>query len=274
MRQVEKRRMCPNCRAFVTTSDKVCPYCDVQLGLTYRQKTSDVAGLIPRDRLTTVIILGVNTLMYAAMMLHALNVLGSQSLMDFPGRTLVQFGAKEPLRIAGGEWWRYVTAGFLHGGLIHFAMNSWVLMDLGRQVEEFFGTSRFLVIYFVSSIAGFALSNWWSYSISVGASAAIFGLVGGMLGLGLRSKTSLGAEIRDHFGRWAIYGLLMSFLPMRIDIAAHVGGLLAGIAIGYLADRPKLADNAINKMWRFAAAACVVITFCSFALVFLRFAAR
>lgn len=262
--------MCPNCRAFITTADRVCPYCDMELGPTYRQRTADIAGFIPRDRFTTVVILLINSGLYAAMLVYSLSVAGAESAVDFPGRTLVVFGAKHPFLIAQGQWWRYVTAGFLHGGLLHFAMNSWVLFDLGREVESFFGTARYLTIYFISSVAGFVLSNWWSPAISIGASAAIFGLIGAMIGLGMRSKTSMGGMIRSHYGRWAVYGLLMSFLPFfAIDLAAHVGGLVAGITVGYLAGEPKLSESLVNKVWKFAAICCVVITVCSFALVFL-----
>lgn len=259
--------MCPNCRAFITTADKVCPYCDLELGPSYRERSADVAGLIPRERFTTVAILLVNSGLYAAMIVHALRVVGSESLVSFPLNTLLEFGAKNPIAISYyGQWWRFVTAGFLHAGLLHFAMNSWVLMDLGRQVEEFFGTARYLTIYFVSSVAGFVASYWWSPSNSVGASAAIYGLIGAMIGLGLRSSTPLGGQLREHFGRWAVYGVATSFIP-GIDMAAHLGGLVAGIALGYIADRPKLGNSVINKMWKFAAVACVIITFCSFAIV-------
>ena len=64
-------------------------------------------------------------------------------------------------RAARGEWWRLVTAGFLHGGLLHILMNSWVLFDLGAQVEEIYGASRMWVIYFVSSVCGFYASAVW-----------------------------------------------------------------------------------------------------------------
>ena len=266
----EKRRMCPNCRAFITTSDKVCPYCDVQVTPSYRQQTSDVAGWIPRDRFTTIVILLINSGLYAAVAVLSIKMAGPEGFMDFDGRVLVAFGAKEPSLIAHGQWWRYITAGFLHGGLLHFAMNSWVLFDLGREVEQFFGTARFLVIYFVSSVTGFVVSNMVSSSISIGASAAIFGLIGAMIGLGMRTKTPMGAMIRSHFGRWALYGLLMSFMPFfAIDLGAHVGGLAGGFVVGYIADQPKLVDNLVNKMWKFAAVACVIITACSFALVFI-----
>jgi rhomboid protease GluP len=270
MKQVEKRRMCPNCRAFITTSDRVCPYCEVQVAPSYRQQSADVAGFIPKDRFTTVVILLINTGLYLAVALLSMKYVGAEGLMDFPGRILVAFGAKEPYLIAQGQWWRYVTAGFLHGGLIHFLMNSWVLFDLGREVEQFFGTARYLVIYLLSSIGGFVVSNMWSASISIGASAAIFGLIGAMIGLGTRTKSPMGAMIRSHFGRWAVYGLVISFMPFfAIDLGAHVGGLVVGFIVGYLADQPKLFDSTVNKMWKFAAAACVVITACSFALVFI-----
>jgi rhomboid protease GluP len=269
MYQVEKRRMCPNCRAFITTDDRVCPYCDMQLTPTYRQRTADIGGFIPRDRFTTTVILLINSGFYLAIALLSMKYVGAQGFMDFPGQILIAFGAKEPYLIHQGQWWRYVTAGFLHAGLIHFAMNSWVLFDLGREVEQFFGTARFLVIYFVSSVAGFVVSNMVSNSLSIGASAAIFGLIGAMIGLGTRSKTPMGGMIRSHFGRWALYGLLMSVMPFfAIDLGAHVGGLAAGFIIGYLADQPRLVDNAVNRMWKFAAVACVIITACSFALVF------
>jgi rhomboid protease GluP len=274
MKQVEKRRMCPNCRAFITTSDRVCPYCEVQLAPSYRQQSADVAGFIPKDRFTTVVILLINSGLYLAVAVLSMKLIGAQGFMDFPGGVLVAFGAKEPNLIAHGQWWRYVTAGFLHGGLIHFLMNSWVLFDLGREVEHFFGTARYLVIYFVSSVAGFIVSNMWSASVSIGASAAIFGLIGAMIGLGTRSRTPMGGMIRSHFGRWAVYGLLMSFMPFfSIDLGAHVGGLAGGFVIGYIADQPRLGDTAVNKLWKYTAAACMVITACSFAIVFFRLVA-
>ena len=83
---------------------------------------------------------------------------GRGNAMELDATTLVDFGAKYRPFIAGGQWWRLVTAGFLHGGLLHILMNSWVLFDLGAQVEDIFGASRMLVIYFVASVAGFYAS--------------------------------------------------------------------------------------------------------------------
>jgi len=83
--------------------------------------------------------------------------------MGLDGQTRYIFGAKVRAAVLGrGEWWRLVTAGFLHGGLLHIGMNSWVLFDVGAQVEQVYGASRMLVIYFVATICGFYLSALWS----------------------------------------------------------------------------------------------------------------
>ena len=89
--------------------------------------------------------------------------------------------------IRQGEWWRLLTAGFLHGGLFHILMNSWVLFDLGAQVEEIYGTSRYLVFYFIATVTGFLASAVFSGALSIGASAGIFGLIGAMIGFVMMS---------------------------------------------------------------------------------------
>src|SRR5437764_14541997 len=126
-----------------------------------------------------------------------------------------------------GQWWRLITAGFLHGGLIHILMNSWVLFDLGAQVEEAYETSRYITFYIFSTITGFYASYYWSPGVpSIGASAGIFGLIGAMIALGFREKSAYGAELRSLYIRWAVYGLLLGDLSiMPVDNAAHIGRL-------------------------------------------------
>ena len=173
--------------------------------------------------------------------------------MDIDVRTLVEFGAKYTPLIAMGQWWRLVTAGFLHGGLFHILMNAWVLFDLGAQVEEVYGASRMWVIYLVSSVFGFYISAVWNPAApSVGASAALFGLIGAMIALGVRHRTGMGAAIRGMYIRWAVYGLLFSLFP-GIDMAAHVGGLVAGFVIAYAAGLPRYEGSWTERGWRIAA---------------------
>jgi hypothetical protein len=132
--------MCPNCRAFITNKDRVCPYCNERVGpraIDLRSPADFLGGMIPHARATTTIFLLINVAFYLASMAYP---------------TLVEFGAKLPWRYLSAEWWRLVTAGFFHGGLMHIAMNGWVLFDLGPQVEENFGTSRYVVLFLLCVI--------------------------------------------------------------------------------------------------------------------------
>jgi rhomboid protease GluP len=263
--------MCPNCRAFITTDDKVCPYCDTRVGpRAVDRRPSGNVGLIPNARFTTVIILLINAGLYVATAIFSMRVTGGQSAMDIDGQTLFLFGAKVREYILAGQWWRLITAGFLHGGIIHILMNSWVIFDLGATVEEFYGTARYLVLYFISTIAGFVASSWYSGAMSIGASAALFGLLGAMIAAGMRSTHPLGSAIRAHYTQWAIWGLVMGFLPgLRIDNAAHIGGLVAGVAFGYLAGTQPLHERWTEKLWKVSAAFCVLITAAAFAQMLL-----
>jgi rhomboid protease GluP len=191
--------------------------------------------------------------------------------MDLDGQTLINFGAMYVPDINAGEWWRLVTAGFLHGGLLHILMNSWVLFDLGPQVEEFYGASRMLVIYFISNVCGFYLSSLFSPGLSIGASAALCGLIGAMIALGVRDRSSFGATIRAAYIRWAIYMLIFSVMIKGIDLAAHVGGLAGGFGIAYLAGQPRYTSSATEKLWRISCFCCILLTVASFLKMYLWF---
>ena len=250
---VDNRRMCPNCRDFITTSDKVCPYCDFKVGPRAIEKRAPAdlfGGLIPHARFTTVVILLINFGLYAAMAIHSLQSSGRGDMMDLDINALREFGAKFRPDIAGGEWWRLVTAGFLHGGLLHILMNSWVLFDLGAAGGGTYGTSRFLTFYIFTTITGFYASYLWSPVVSIGASAGIFGLIGAMIAMGVKDRSAYGSAVRSLYMRWAVYGLLMGLLPFfAVDNAAHIGGLTGGFVIAYLAGTPRLVGP-IEAVWR------------------------
>ena len=265
--------MCPNCRAFITTSDKVCPYCDFKLGaraIDRRAPAEVLGGLIPHAHFTTVLILLINTGLYLATAIHSTQADARDGgFMQIDGRTLALFGAKYGPLIGAGQWWRLITAGFLHGGLIHILMNSWVLFDLGAQVEEAYGTPRYLAFYIFSTVTGFYASYWWRpLGLSIGASAGIFGLIGAMIAMGVRERSAYGDAVRSLYVRWAVYGLLMGLLPLfAVDNAAHIGGLAGGFVIAFLAGTPKLVGNA-ETVWRALAGVAIAITVLAFVLMF------
>lgn len=261
--------MCPHCRAFITTSDRVCPYCNTEVGpraIDRRAPKDILGGFIPHARFTTSIILLLNFGIFAATVLYSMGQGNGDALMGLDGHTLVEFGAKIREGLQIGQWWRLVTAGFLHGGIFHILMNSWVLFDLGAQVEEIYGAPRMLVIYFMGTVFGFYASAVWSASISVGASAGIFGLIGAMIALGVRHHGHpMGAAIRGLYIRWAVYGLAMGLIPgLHVDNAAHIGGLVAGFGVAYIAGTPKLVDTWSERFWRVASYGAVGLTALSF----------
>ena len=250
--------MCPNCRAFVTTSDRVCPYCEMQLGpraIERRDPGEVLGGLIPHARFTTVMILLINTGLFLADYLN-------------PQAGLTRFGASLPAPYMQGQWWRLITAGFLHGGVFHILMNSWVLFDLGAEVEQLYGTSRLIVFYFVSTITGFWTSSHLGLHSSVGSSAGIFGLIGAMLAFGVSDRSALGSMVKSLYMRWVIYGLVLSFLP-GVDFWAHIGGLAGGFITGWLASTPRARLMWKEPLLRALAGVSIAITFLAFGMLYL-----
>jgi rhomboid protease GluP len=250
--------MCPNCRAFITTDDKVCPYCDARVApraIDLRQSGQILGGLIPQARFTTVMILLVNFGLFVA---DALN----------PQAGIAQAGESLPWPYLHGEVWRLVTAGFLHGGILHILMNSWVLFDLGAEVEQLYGTSRLIVFYFVSTVTGFLTSSMLGRYPSLGSSAGIFGLIGAMLAFGFTDRSALAAAVKSAYGRWVIYGLVLSFIP-GVDFWAHLGGLAGGFLTGALASTPRARLMWKEPLIRSAAGVCLALTLICFGRMFL-----
>ncbi len=251
--------MCPQCRAFITTADRVCPYCDTRVGeraVDRRSPTDLIGGFIPHARFTTTILLLMNFGLYIATAMYSMNHSQDGGFMGLDERTLRIFGESVPMGYPLWTWWRLITAGFLHGGLIHILMNSWVLFDLGAQVEQTYGTARMITFYILSTIGGFALSSY-THHFSVGASAAIFGLIGAMIALGVRDRSLYGADIRGMYVRWAVYGLAFGFMMPAIDNFAHIGGLATGFGVAYVAGTPRIRGEGV---WKVVAGITIALT--------------
>lgn len=267
---MDNRRMCPNCRAFITTSDKVCPYCGVTPGkrvVDQRQPGLILGGLIPHAQFTTILILLINAGLFAAVEMLAKSYGGEMNALD-------ALGAKwGPQITQDHEWWRLVTAGFLHAGWLHIAMNSWVLYSLGAQVEQLYGTARFLVIYFVGTVGGFYVSLLINPMVpSVGSSAGITGLIGAMLALSIAYRSQIGDQMRNQYLMWIGYIVAIGLIPgIGIDNGAHVGGLAAGFGLAWVAGLPVRSSRQREAMWRVLAAACVLTTAYCFWLVYANF---
>ena len=130
--------------------------------------------------------------------------------------------------VAEGEWWRLITAGFLHAGLMHLLFNCLALYTLGTPFEALYGRTRYAILLLVSLVAGSYASITFNAEnqVSVGASGAIFGLFGALLVVGRR----LGADTRPTLTLLAINTAIAIAIP-NIDWRAHLGGLAGGVVV-------------------------------------------
>lgn len=139
--------------------------------------------------------------------------------------------------IREGEYYRLLTGIFLHGGLVHLLFNCYALFVIGSQVENFLGRFKFLVIYLVAGISGalFSMIFGGNYA-SIGASGAIFGLMGALVYFGYHYRVYLGNVVKSQIIPLIILNLILGFCMTGIDNFAHVGGLIGGtlmsIALG------------------------------------------
>jgi membrane associated rhomboid family serine protease len=206
---------------------------------------------------------------------------------------LVRYGAKVNALIDAGEWWRFVTPIFLHGGVAHLLMNMYGLFILGPYVEKLYGSAKFVVFWVVAGVAG-VVASYLSVQpemtgtllgrflfksgdgISVGASGALFGLIGVLFVFGIKFRHELPDGFKRAFGTGMLPTILLNifigFAVPVIDNAAHLGGLVAGAAlalfVGY--KRPHQAPR-VAVAWHALQIAALALVVVSFTMVALRF---
>lgn len=181
----------------------------------------------------TYVLIAVNLLVYG------LTAYLSGSIMNSDTRVLVFLGAKVNELISSGEYYRLVTCMFLHGGIIHVALNMYALNALGPLVESVYGKIRYVFIYFFAGIVSSMFSYIFSTDISVGASGAIFGLLGAALIFAVRMKNRVGKDFMFNIISVIVVNLILGFSMPNIDNFGHLGGLLGGAVISYFVGRGK-----------------------------------
>lgn len=178
--------------------------------------------------------------MGACILVWMANVYSGMSFMAPTAEELFKWGGNSTSAVQSGQWWRLVTAMFLHGGIIHLALNMYALWESGLMVTRLFGNRGFLLVYFGAGIAGSALSLHYSgqTGVSVGASGAVFGVAGALLAAVIQHRGKFpmkrSNQLLTSMTVFIMYSLLYGFSREGIDNAAHIGGLLAGLLAGWL----------------------------------------
>jgi len=147
------------------------------------------------------------------------------------GYTLLKYGANfaPVVKLGGLQILRLISCAFLHGGIFHLLFNMYALFIIGTQVENYIGKWKFLLIYLLSAISGSLMSCIFSNSVSVGASGAIFGLLGSLLYFGYHYRLYLGSVLKNQIIPLIVINLILGFMSSgMIDNAAHIGGLIGG----------------------------------------------
>jgi len=227
------RPICPDCMTPTPVGMR-CPECARQ-----KTKVRTAATLTGAPQLAYVLI-AINVIAWLAMVASGAPLTGV-------GGSVYQHGALFGPYVARGDWWRIVSGGFLHAGIIHIALNMYFLYFLGMILEPMIGRLRFGVIYAVSLLGGsFAVMLFSPNTPTVGASAAVFGLMGAAI-IAMRQR---GIDPwQSGLGITLVLNLGITFLNPSISKAGHVGGLVAGLLVGYLffmvADRRRSAAKPI-----------------------------
>ena len=210
--------------------------------------------LMPATSPATYAILTLSCLLYGVSLLATMKQSGMSNgggslggLMNLGGISLgvlIRLGASLPLFNDVREPWRFITAVFLHGSLIHIGFNMWVLMDFGPQVEEIYGSGRYLFMYVFTGAVGFVFSALIGH-LSVGGSGGLMGLVGILIALSYKRGGSIAQAIRGQMIIFVVFIFIMGFSMGGVDNAAHLGGLLSGFLLGrYMLDRdPQTASE-------------------------------
>ena len=213
------RPICPECMTPTPVGMR-CPECASQKTRVVRNPTGTPSGFGAAP--ATYVLIALNVIVFLVEIAKGAGGFFDVGLTRF----VLDFALFGP-SVAEGEWYRLVTSGFLHAGIIHIGFNMLLLYFLGRLLEPALGTPRFLVLYFTSLLAGsLGALILEPNSFGIGASGAIFGLAGATFVIARgRGMEALAGQI----GFLIVFNLIFSFTARNVSIGAHVGGLIGGV---------------------------------------------
>ena len=267
-RQREGSVVCPYCGKLVGVNDEECYNCG--------KRNPGMWGFAPLLRKFgynlgfTSIVTWVCTGLFIATLLYDPQGIrpGGLSLIQPSSISLFTFGASGSIPVfEAGRWWTLLSAGWLHGGVLHILFNMLWVRQLAPATSELYGISRTVIIYTVSSVTGFLLSSLGGYiigrNLTIGASAAIFGLLGALVVYGRRGGSRL---VTKQAMTYAVILFIFGFIFPGVDNAAHLGGFIGGFAVAWM-----LNPLQQERMEHFiSAVVCLVLTALSILVSFIQ----
>lgn len=258
--------ICPSCGKLVSANAEECPYC----GRKYPGMfgfTSVLRNLGKDAGFVQAVIVGTAFLYLATLVVDpgGIRMGGLMSIGSPSTEALLRFGAAGALPVFGlDRWWTLLSAGWLHGGLLHIGFNLYWVRSLAPETAELYGPGRMVVLYTLSSVAGFLTSSVFQYYLpglsggllTVGASAPILGLLGAMVAYGRRTGSTI---VGRQAWSYAIFMIALGFLMRGVDNWAHIGGFIGGFLTGMALDprRPERGNDLALAL------VCLVLTVAS-----------
>jgi rhomboid protease GluP len=245
--------LCPNCGLLISLSEEVCPYCGLRAPAA-KWRRLPVFKLLADPVLLVKSVIGVNIGMFVLALLLDPRTMGLVAnplqLLRPSDASLLVLGATGTIPIDSyHRFWTLVSAGYLHGGLLHIFFNMAAFKQLSHVAAREYGCSRTFIIYTLGGLCGFIVSYLAGISLTIGASAGVCGLVGAILYYGKSRGGSYGAALYKQVGMWVIILFVFGFVVPGINNWGHGGGLIGGAVGGYLlgyAERKR--ETALHKI--------------------------
>ncbi|WP_298439993.1 rhomboid family intramembrane serine protease [Geobacter sp.] len=260
---VAERRsiLCPNCRRLISRDEAACPYCGTARPGSWLKNNPFTRSVGSADRLVKIIIT-VNVAMFAVSLLVSRRPSGMGGIftaLSPDWRSLLVLGATGVIPIDRyGRFWSLLSANYLHGGLLHILFNMMALRQIAPLVAQEYGTWRMISIYTLGGVCGYLVSYAAGVGYTIGASAAICGLIGSLLYYGKSRGGVYGQAVFREVWGWVVGLFLFGFLVPGINNWGHGGGIVGGIILGLvLGYRERREENLLDK---FLAGVCVLAT--------------
>lgn len=256
--------LCPNCRRLVSRSAPECPSCGLKKpGSMWKNNifTGEAAG---QDSVIKLIMVTNIIFFVVSVLIDPKASVFSSSPFDFLSPTnnsLLVLGSTGTIPcIELHRWWTLVSASFLHGSLLHLVFNMIVLNQLGPLIIQEYGSSRMITIYTLSGIGGFLLSVVVGIPFTLGASAAICGLIGAALYYGKSRGGTYGNAIYSQIGGWALGIFIFGLVVPGINNWGHGGGMAAGALVAFLLGyKERTRESIIHRFMSMGSLICTAL---------------
>lgn len=256
--------LCPSCGRLTSAEAAECLVCGRKNPGMWGF-AAPLRAIFGRGGFTNVVTIACIALYVVSLMLDPRAAVSARNPFDAfspSNGALDALGAAGAVPWAVGRWWTIVTGIYLHGSVLHILFNVLWIRQLGPAVEQLFGPARLVVIFTVAGAFGFLVSNWVGHPFTIGASGAVFGLLGAIVAFGKKRGGTVGAMVLRQYGYMALLMFMLSFFMRAVNNAAHAGGFVGGLVAGLVI---ALAEHRRETSLDWVlAVACIVLTLAGF----------